>query len=293
MKIHLIDGTYELFRAHFAVPPSKAPDGREVGAVRGLIRTLLLLLRQDDVSHVGFAFDHVIESFRNEMFAGYKTGEGTPEELLGQFPLAEQAAAALGMVVWPMIEFEADDALATAAARWKGAPGVDQVVICSPDKDLTQMVDARKVVCLDRRREITLDEDGVRGKFGVSPGSIPDYLGLVGDAADGIPGIPKWGAKTSARMLDRYRHIESIPSDLAQWDVELRGAAGISSSLEEHREDALFYRQLATLRLDVPLTEILDELEWQGIRREEFQALCAELGFPNFGIRDEEWRAGT
>jgi len=293
MKIHLIDGTYELFRAHFAVPPSKAPDGREVGAVRGLIRTLLLLLRQDDVSHVGFAFDHVIESFRNEMFAGYKTGEGTPEELLGQFPLAEQAAAALGMVVWPMIEFEADDALATAAARWKGAPGVDQVVICSPDKDLTQMVDARKVVCLDRRREITLDEDGVRGKFGVSPGSIPDYLGLVGDAADGIPGIPKWGAKTSARMLDRYRHIESIPSDLAQWDVELRGPAGISSSLEEHREDALFYRQLATLRLDVPLTEILDELEWQGIRREEFQALCAELGFPNFGIRDEEWRAGT
>jgi len=293
MKIHLIDGTYELFRAHFAVPPSKAPDGREVGAVRGLIRTLLLLLRQDDVSHVGFAFDHVIESFRNEMFAGYKTGEGTPEELLGQFPLAEQAAAALGMVVWPMIEFEADDALATAAARWKGAPGVDQVVICSPDKDLTQMVDARKVVCLDRRREITLDEDGVRGKFGVSPGSIPDYLGLVGDAADGIPGIPKWGAKTSARMLDRYRHIESIPSDLAQWDVELRGAAGISSSLEEHREDALFYRQLATLRLDVPLTEILDELEWQGIRREEFQALCAELGFPDFGIRDEEWRAGT
>lgn len=293
MKIHLIDGTYELFRAHFAVPPSKAPDGREVGAVRGLIRTLLLLLRQDDVSHVGFAFDHVIESFRNEMFAGYKTGEGTPEELLGQFPLAEQAAAALGMVVWPMIEFEADDALATAAARWKGAPGVDQVVICSPDKDLTQMVDARKVVCLDRRREITLDEDGVRGKFGVSPGSIPDYLGLVGDAADGIPGIPKWGAKTSARMLDRYRHIESIPSDLAQWDVELRGAAGISSSLEEHREDALFYRQLATLRLDVPLTEILDELEWQGIRREEFQVLCAELGFPDFGIRDEEWRAGT
>ena len=293
MKIHLIDGTYELFRAHFAMPPSKAPDGREVGAVRGLIRTLLLLLRQDDVSHVGFAFDHVIESFRNEMFAGYKTGEGTPEELLGQFPLAEQAAAALGMVVWPMIEFEADAALATAAARWKGAPGVDRVVICSPDKALTQMVDARKVVCLDRRREITLDEDGVRGKFGVSPGSIPDYLGLVGDAADGIPGIPKWGAKTSARMLDRYRHIESIPSDLAQWDVELRGPAGISSSLEEHREDALFYRQLATLRLDVPLTEILDELEWQGIRREEFQALCAELGFPNFGIRDEEWRAGT
>jgi 5'-3' exonuclease len=293
MNIHLVDGTYELFRAHFAVPPAKAPDGREVGAVRGLIRTLLLLLRQDDVSHVGFAFDHVIESFRNDMFAGYKTGEGTPEDLLGQFPLAERAAAALGMIVWPMVEFEADDAIATAAARWKAAPGVDQVVICSPDKDLAQMVEEREVVCLDRRREITLDEDGVREKFGVSPESIPDYLGLVGDAADGIPGIPKWGAKTSARMLERYRHIESIPKDLSQWDVELRGAAGISSSLEEHREDALFYRQLATLRLDVPLTESLEQLEWQGIRREEFQALCAELGFSDFGIQDHEWRAGA
>lgn len=293
MNIHLVDGTYELFRAHFAVPPAKAPDGREVGAVRGLIRTLLLLLRQDDVSHVGFAFDHVIESFRNDMFAGYKTGEGTPEDLLGQFPLAERAAAALGMIVWPMVEFEADDAIATAAARWKAAPGVDQVVICSPDKDLAQMVEEREVVCLDRRREITLDEDGAREKFGVSPESIPDYLGLVGDAADGIQGIPKWGAKTSARMLERYRHIESIPKDLSQWDVELRGAAGISSSLEEHREDALFYRQLATLRLDVPLTESLEQLEWQGIRREEFQALCAELGFSDFGIQDHEWRAGA
>ena len=293
MNIHLVDGTYELFRAHFAVPPAKAPDGRQVGAVRGLIRTLLLLLRQDDVSHVGFAFDHVIESFRNDMFAGYKTGEGTPEDLLGQFPLAERAAAALGMIVWPMVEFEADDAIATAVARWKAAPGVDQVVICSPDKDLAQMVEEREVVCLDRRREITLDEDGVREKFGVSPESIPDYLGLVGDAADGIPGIPKWGAKTSARMLERYRHIESIPKDLSQWDVELRGAAGISSSLEEHREDALFYRQLATLRLDVPLTESLEQLEWQGIRREEFQALCAELGFSDFGIQDHEWRAGA
>ena len=293
MKIHLVDGTYELFRAYFAVPPSKAPDGREVGAVRGLIRTLLLLLRQDDVSHVGFAFDHVIKSFRNEMFAGYKTGEDTPEELLGQFPLAERAAAALGIIVWPMIEFEADDALATAAARWKDAPGVDQVVICSPDKDLTQMVEARKVVCLDRRREVTLDEDGVREKFGVSPESIPDYLGLVGDSADGIPGIPKWGAKTSARMLALYLHIESIPKQLSQWDVALRGAAGISSSLEEHREEALFYRELATLRLDVPLAESLEQLEWQGVRREEFQALCAELGVSNIVIQDHEWRAGT
>jgi len=192
-----------------------------------------------------------------------------------------------------MIEFEADDVIATAAARWKGAPGVDQVVICSPDKDLTQMVEARKVVCLDRRREVTLDEDGVVEKFGVSPESIPDYLGLVGDAADGIPGIPKWGAKTSSRMLARYKHIESIPNELSQWDVELRGAAGISSSLEEHREDALFYRKLATLRLDVPLSESLEQLEWQGVRRDEFNALCAEIGFSNAGVRDHEWRAGT
>ena len=293
MNIHLIDGTYELFRAHFAVPPAKAPDGKEVGAVRGLIRTLLLLLRQDDVSHVGFAFDHVVESFRNDLFAGYKTGEGTPPELLDQFPLAERAAAAMGMTVWPMIEFEADDVIATAAARWKDAPGVGQVVICSPDKDLTQMVEARKVVCLDRRREVTLDEDGVVDKFGVSPESIPDYLGLVGDAADGIPGIPKWGAKTSSRMLARYKHIEAIPNELSQWDVELRGAAGISNSLEEHREDALFYRKLATLRLDVPLSESLEQLEWQGVRRDEFEALCAEIGFPTAGVQDYEWRAGT
>ena len=261
--------------------------------MRGLIRTLLVLLRQDDVSHVGCAFDHVVESFRNEMFAGYKTGEGTPEDLLGQFPLAERAASTLGIIVWPMIEFEADDALATAAARWKDDRGVDQVVICSPDKDLTQMVQGQKVVCLDRRREVTLDEVGVREKFGVFPESIPDYLGLVGDSADGIPGIPKWGAKTSARMLDRYRHIESIPKDPSQWDVELRGAAGISASLEEHREDAMFYRELATLRLDVDLPQSREELEWQGVRREELQALCAELGISDMGIRDHEWRDGT
>lgn len=293
MKIHLIDGTYQLFRAYFAMPPAKNPNGIEVGAVRGLIRTLLVFLRQDDVSHVGFAFDHVVRSFRNDLFSGYKTGEETPEELLGQFPLAERAAAALGLVVWPMIEFEADDAMATAAARWKGTAGVDQIVICSPDKDLAQMVQGSRVLCLDRRREITLDEDGVREKFGVSPESIPDYLGLVGDSADGIPGIPKWGAKTSARMLERYLHIETIPREIASWDVELRGAAGISASLEEHREDAVFYRELATLRLDVPLAEELEDLEWRGVRRKEFQALCAELGIADMGVRDHEWKPGT
>ena len=293
MKIHLVDGTYELFRAHFAMPAMRAPDGRPVSAVRGLLRTLLVLLRQEDVSHVACAFDHVVESFRNEMFAGYKTGEGIPEELLAQFDLAERAVASLGIVVWPMVEFEADDAMATAAARWRDAPGVEQVVICSPDKDLAQMVTGQRVVCLDRRKDVTIDEAGVWEKFGVAPESIPDYLGLVGDAADGIPGIPRWGAKTAARVLSRYTHIEAIPTDLSEWQVELRGAAGIAASLEEHREEALLYRELAILRLDVDLKETLDELEWQGVRRRDFEELCAELGFNEQMVHPHEWSAGT
>ena len=293
MKIHLVDGTYELFRAHFAMPPMQAPDGRTVSAVRGLLRTLLVLLRQEDVSHVGCAFDHVVESFRNKMFAGYKTGEGIPEELLAQFELAERAAASLGIVVWPMVEFEADDAMATAASRWRDAPGVDQVVICSPDKDLAQMITGQRVVCLDRRKNVTLDEAGVWEKFGVSPESIPDYLGLVGDSADGIPGIRRWGAKTAARVLSRYTHIEAIPADLSEWQVELRGAAGISASLEEHREESLLYRELATLRLDVGLEENLDQLEWRGVRRRDFEELCAELGINEEMVQPHEWSAGS
>ena len=279
MKIHLIDGTYELFRAYFAMPPVHAPDGRAVGAVRGLLRTLLVLLRKEDVTHLACAFDHVVESFRNQMFAGYKTGEGVPEDLSSQFELAERAAASLGIVVWPMVEFEADDAMATAAFRWWETPQVDQVVICSPDKDLTQMVRGQKVVCLDRRREIVYDEAGVREKFGVPPESIPDYLGLVGDSADGIPGIPKWGAKTAASILAHYKHIEAIPQDSADWEVEVRGASGIASSLAEHHGKALLYRDLATLRVDVNLPETLDQLEWRGVRKRDFEELCVELGF--------------
>ena len=279
MKIHLIDGTYELFRAYFAMPPLNAPDGRPVGAVRGLLRTLLALLRQEDVTHIACAFDHVVESFRNEMFAGYKTGEGVPEDLSAQFELAERAAASLGIVVWPMVEFEADDALATAAFRWWKSPNVDQVVICSPDKDLAQMVRGQKVVCLDRRRNIVYDEAGVREKFGILPESIPDYLGLVGDSADGIPGIPKWGAKTAARILAHYKHIEAIPHDFGDWQVELRGASGIASSLAEHRKEALLYRDLATLRVNVKLPETLAQLESCGVRKKGFEELCAELGF--------------
>ena len=293
MKIHLVDGTYELFRAHFAMPPMQAPDGRPVSAVRGLLRTLLVLLRQDDVSHIGCAFDHVVESFRNKMFAGYKTGEGIPEDLLAQFELAERAVASLGIVVWPMVEFEADDAMATAAHRWRDAHGMEQVVICSPDKDLAQMVTGQRVVCLDRRKNVTIDETGVRDRFGVAPESIPDYLGLVGDSADGIPGIPRWGSKTAARLLSRYTHIEAIPPDPSEWQVELRGAAAIAASLEEHREEALLYRELATLRLDVGLEETLDQLKWQGVRRRDFEELCADLGFNEPMVHPHEWSSGT
>ena len=289
MKIHLVDGTYELFRAHFALPPVTAPDGRPVSAVRGIMQTMLMMLREDGVTHVACAFDHVVESFRNDMFDGYKTGEGTPEDLMSQFHLAERAIAALGVVVWPIVEFEADDALASATVLWRDAPDVDQVVICSPDKDLTQMVIGSKVVCLDRRRNITLDDAGVREKFGVPPASIPDYLALVGDAADGIPGIPRWGAKTAALVLDRYGQIENIPDDPEQWDVRPRGAQAVAASLAERREEAALYKRLTTLRFDVPLTETLDQLRWNGAPKQEYQALCTELGFDGMMNLPSRW----
>ncbi len=292
MKIHLVDGTYELFRAYFALPSISAPDGREVGAVRGFIQTMLTLLRQPDVTHVAVAFDSVIHSFRNDLFAGYKTGEGTPTELLSQFPLAEQAAAALGLVVWPMVEFEADDALGAAAHRWQDEPGVDQIVLCSPDKDLAQVVRTDRVVTLDRRKDVVLDEAGVREKFGVAPASIPDYLGLVGDSADGIPGIPRWGAKSTAQVLERYGHIEHIPADFTDWEVTVRGAKSLAASLSENKDAALLYRQLATLRLDVPIAEDLAQLEWQGARREEYLDFCDELGFERLREGVGRWSGG-
>ena len=240
---------------------------------------LYSLLRGHDVTHIACAFDHVIESFRNDLYAGYKTGVGVPDDLMSQFDLAERTAAALGIVVWPMVEFEADDAIATAASRWWDAPGVEQVVICSPDKDFTQLVRGDRVVCLDRLRRITLDEGGVRSKFGVSPQSVPDYLALVGDSADGIPGVPRWGPKSSAEVLRRYRTIGRIPADSSKWEVEPRGAVAMAASLAEHREEAGLYKTLTTLRLDVPLEEALDELQWQGVRQRDLQSLCDELGF--------------
>ena len=289
MKIHLVDGTYELFRNHFGAPPKKAPDGREVGATLGLLRSLLLLLSNPDVTHVACAFDHVIESFRNDLFAGYKTGAGIDPDLLAQFQLAEEAVSALGLVVWPMVEFEADDALATAVGSFKDEKTVEQIVICSPDKDLAQLVSGQRVVCWDRRRDILIDEAGVLEKYGVSPASIPDWLALVGDSADGIPGIPGWGAKSSASVLAHYQHLEEIPDNPEEWGLSVRGATRLAENLAQGRIEAMLYRKLATLRQDVPIQEKLSDLEWRGAF-EQLKELCRELGDEKIPERVSGWR---
>jgi 5'-3' exonuclease len=290
MHVHLVDGTYELFRAYFGAPKSTNRGGQEVGATRGILRSLLSLLHEEGVSHVGCAFDHVVESFRNELFDGYKTSEGIPDDLLTQFPLAERAAHALGLVVWPMIEFEADDALATAAARFGALQEVEQVRICTPDKDLAQCVSGDRIVCIDRMRRRVLDEAAVVAKFGVPPASIPDWLALVGDTSDGIPGVARWGAKTAAALLGRYGHLEEIPADAASWDVPVRGAAALARSLNEDREKAHLYRQLATLRRDVPLLEALEDLRWRGARRMELTRLCEDIEDGALLDRIPRWR---
>ena len=289
MRLYLVDGTYELFRAYFAMPSAHAPSGQPTGAVRGLVQTLLALLRRDQPTHIACAFDHVIESFRNRMFAGYKTGEGTPQELLDQFELAERATECLGIAVWPMTEFEADDALAAAATRWADTPGMEQVVICSPDKDLTQVVRGSQIVCLDRRHNQTMDEAGVVAKFGVSPISIPDYLALVGDSADGIPGIPRWGAKSTAQVLAHYTHLESIPDNPSAWQVDLRGALALAASLAGRRKEAALYKHLAILRADTPLPHTLEELEWQGVPRTRYIEFCKELGLGGLADAPHHW----
>jgi 5'-3' exonuclease len=277
VKVHLVDGTYELFRAYFGVPPAHAA-GRPVGAVRGLLATLASLLRERDVSHVAVAFDTEIESFRNQMFDGYKTGEGIEPDLLAQFELAERAIAALGVVVWSMVEFEADDGLATGAARFQDAPGVEQVIICSPDKDLSQCVVESRVICRDRRKGVDRNEADVLERFGVPPASIPDWLGLVGDSADGIPGIPGWGAKSTATVLGHYKTIDAIPDSAAEWPMKVRGRDRLAASLAGRRQEADLYRRLATLRRDVPLAEGLDDLRWRGPRQADLEALCREIG---------------
>jgi len=292
MKLHLVDGTYELFRNHFGAPPKKAPDGREVGATLGLLRSLLMLLTSPGVTHVGVAFDHVIESFRNDIYAGYKTGEGVDPNLLAQFPLAEEAVSALGVVVWPMVEFEADDALATAARRFKKSKSVEQILICSPDKDLAQLVEDTKIVCWDRRREIIIDEAGVVEKYGVSPQSMPDWLALVGDSADGYPGIPGWGAKSASVVLTHYKHMEAIPDDPGKWKVASISpgrAASLAESLSQRRDEALLYKKLATVRQDVPLQEKLSDLKWQGAYP-RLKKLCNDLGDERIPERIPRWR---
>ena len=278
MQVHLIDGTFELFRAYFAVPKSQNAAGIEVGAARGLLRGFAALLASGEVTHVACAFDHVIESFRNELFDGYKTGDGIDPDLYSQFALAERVTRALGIVTWPMIEFEADDAIATASHRFALESDVTRVVIASPDKDLAQCVLDTKVVCWDRMRNNWLDAAGVVAKFGVGAASIPDYLALVGDSADGIPGIPRWGAKSAAALLAEYVHLENIPSSSSAWRVKVRGAEALSQSLEALREQSLLYRKLATLRRDVPLLESLGDLRWRGAPEAELSALCEELG---------------
>jgi 5'-3' exonuclease len=292
MKIHLVDGTYELFRNHFGAPPKKAPDGREVGATLGLLRSMLMLVTSPGVTHVGVAFDHVIESFRNTLFAGYKTSEGVDPNLLAQFPLAEEAVAALGVVVWPMVEFEADDALATAVKRFKKNKNVEQILICSPDKDLAQLVDGKRVVCWDRKRDIIIDEAGVVEKFGVDPESMPDWLALVGDSADGYPGIPGWGAKSASAVLSHFKHMESIPDDPGKWklnSISPGRAASLALSLSQRRQEALLYKQLATVREDVLLGEKLADLKWQGAYK-RLMEFCHRLGDEKIPLRIPRWR---
>ncbi|MGD9765446.1 MAG: 5'-3' exonuclease H3TH domain-containing protein [Candidatus Binatia bacterium] len=275
MAVHLLDATFELFRNYYVQPSAKAPDGAQVGAVRGLLSSTFALLRDPEVTHLAAATDHVIESFRNELFAGYKTGAGIPADLWAQFPLAEDALRALGVVVWPMVEFEADDALASAAHRFAAA---DRVVILSPDKDLAQCVRGSRVVMRDRMRAITYGEAEVRAKFGVPPASIPDWLALVGDTADGIPGIPGWGPKSAAAVLAAYEHLDAIPDDPRAWRVGVRGAARLAAALAERRDAVRLYRTLATLRVDVPLSESLDDLRWRGAPP-AFAEFCARCGF--------------
>ena len=279
MQIHLVDGTFELFRAYYTrgIPKARSRSGQEVGAVRQLMRNLLTLIERDGATHIAVAFDHVIESFRNDLFDGYKRGDGIEPDLREQFGMAEHAAHALGLVVWPMVEFEADDAIAAAAHQF--ADQVDRVVICSPDKDMTQCVDdSRGIVTWDRIRNRWFDEAAVFHKFGLRPESIADYLALVGDPQDGIPGIPRWGAKSTSTVLAHYQHLESIPASAADWAVKVRGASSLADNLAQQRDDAILYKTLATLRRDVPLRETLADLEWKAPDMSVLSAFCEEVG---------------
>ena len=292
MKLHLVDATFELFRAYYSRPPRRAPDGRPVNAVQGLIDSMLSLLREPDVTHIGAATDYVIESWRNDLYPGYKSSAGMDPDLLAQFRDAERALDALGMPVWAMVEDEADDAIATAVARFASDPRVEQVIICSVDKDLAQLVDGDRIVLRDRMRGITYDEAGVVAKFGVSPESIPDYLALVGDSSDGFPGLPGWGSKSAAAVLAKFGHIDDIPPSVLDWELDLRNASRLAATLQDQRPAAVLYRTLATLNRD---SDIGDRRQrsttssGMACARDRFLALCDELGFDTVRERVHRW----
>ena len=279
MNVHLVDGTYELFRYYFAVPSAVDRNGQEIGAVRGVLGSVLSMI-EAGATHIGVATDHVVESFRNDLYAGYKTSEGVPLELLSQFPILEEALEAMGVKVWPMVYFEADDALASAAGKASQDAGVSQVIICTPDKDLGQCVVGTRVVQLDRRRDILRDEAGVVAKFGVHPKSIPDYLAVVGDTADGFPGLPGWGEKAAALTFSQYFHLEDIPKDWHNWHPSIKRARALSESLFGAWDNALLFRTLATLRLDVPVFDSIEDLRWHGPRT-NFEDYCDRLKAPD------------
>lgn len=275
MRIHLVDGTYELFRHYHALPKLQDGQGREVAAVRGVLASMLFLIKEG-ATHVGIATDHVVESFRNDLYPGYKTGAGVPPDLMQQFPLLEEALRALGFVVWAMTEFEADDALAAAAQKAAQDDRAEQIFICTPDKDLAQCVVGNRVLQFDRRKREARDEAAVIAKFGVPPASIPDYLALVGDTADGYPGLPGWGAKGTAAVLANFGHIEQIPADFRTWNVRVTNPAALSEILQSRMQDALLFRTLATLRTDIDVFDSIDELHWRG-PTEAFEPLAAIL----------------
>jgi 5'-3' exonuclease len=298
VNLHLVDATYELFRAHFAPrPPVLGRDGIPLSGVSGLVEQLLYLLREEGATHVGAATDRVIESFRNDLYPGYKSSAGMPPELLAQFPIAEAAVEALGIVLWPMVEFEADDAIAAAAVRFASDPRVTRILICTPDKDMAQLVQDQRIVLWDRRRALVYDDAGVRAKWGVAPTSIPDYLAVVGDASDGYPGLPGWGAKSAAAILLHYGHLEDVPPQASGWEVPGVGgtrAISLAASLRDHWAEAMLYRDLARLRTADDGVQIrqddVDELRWDGTPRPEWEAFCEEWGLERLRQRPHRWR---
>jgi 5'-3' exonuclease len=297
VQVHLVDATYELFRAHYAPrPPVLGADGVNLSGVSGVVDQLLYLLREEGATHVGCATDRVIESFRNDLFPGYKSSAGMPPELLGQFPIVEAAIEALGLVLWPMVEFEADDAIAAACRRFAADPAVERILICTPDKDMAQLVEDERIVLLDRRRAITYDDAGVRAKWGVPPASIPDWLALVGDASDGYPGIPGWGAKGAAAVLAAYGSIDAVPERASTWEVPGVGGAramSLAASLRDHHDEALLYRSLARLRFVEDGVEIpqrsAEELRWRGTPRAGWEAFCDGWGLDRLRGRPHRW----